>query len=336
MTLEELASFRWLTAEGAAVALGRVAMAVAVVAAAWFITRLIAAALDRLKGRPHVSAAFLYLVRKLVSYGVVALGLLVALSTLGIDLTSLAVFAGAVGVGVGLGLQGVVREFVSGLVVIFDQNVQVGDFVELDNGVRGEVVEVGPRASRIRTNDAVDVVLPNSKLIESQVLNWTLKGKTSRIRVPFRVAYGSDKARVREVVLNAAKALPFTLPDTEARRTQVWLVGLGESAMNFELVVWPTAEAVRRPASMRAAYLWAIHDALCEAGIEVPLSQVDVRLRSLFGQEEQAALDALKLERPQPSPAAPAVFGQNDASIDTQADPDEVDPEGRRPVEGRA
>lgn len=324
--------FAGLSAEGWLEALGKIAVAVAIIVAAFLAARVARAALDRLKGRSRLSPPSLYIVRKLASYGLIATGFFVAISTLGINLTSLAVFAGAVGVGVGLGLQGVVREFVSGLVVIFDQNIHVGDFVELENGVRGEIVEVGPRACRIRTNDAVDVVLPNSKLIESQVANWTLKGETRRIRIPFTVAYGSDKAKVRDAVLEAARGVPFTLPNSETRRTQVWLVEFGESSLNFELVVWPTPEAARRPAAMRAAYTWAIDDALCRAGIEIPYPQMDLRLRGLFGQEGDEALSALKLKVTPHAPATPSPAVPNDALEDAQIKAEDQDPEGREPV----
>ena len=247
----------------------------------------------------------IYIVERLAGYAIILAGLFVGLSTLGVNLTSLTVFAGAVGVGVGLGLQGVVREFVSGLVVIFDPLVQVGDFIELENGARGEVVEVGPRATRIRTNDGLNVVIPNSKLIEGQVLNWTLKGGTRRIHVPFTVAYGADKAMVRDVVLRAAHDVPFTLADSEGRKTQVWMTGFGDSALKFELVVWPTIDAVRRPAAMHAAHTWAIDDALRSANIEVPFPQMDLRVRSLFGREGEPALESLGLDVKPSSPATP-------------------------------
>ena len=117
---------------------------------------------------------------------------------------------------------------------------------------------MGPRATRLRTNDNVDVVIPNSKLIENPLINWTLKGDTRRVHVPFGVAYGSDKECVRRAVLEAAHKVPFTLPDTRDRKTQVWLVGFGESALNFELVVWPTLDSFKRPAAMQAAYNWSI------------------------------------------------------------------------------
>jgi small-conductance mechanosensitive channel len=106
--------------------------------------------------------------------------------------------------------------------------------------------------------------------------------------VPFSVAYGADKAVVRDVVIAAAKGISATIPDDETHRTQVWLVGFGESGLKFELVVWPTLDAVKRPATMHAAYTWAIDDALRAAGIEVSLPQREIRIRSLFGREGDA------------------------------------------------
>ncbi len=322
-------AWTWLVSGAWMASVGRLGVALLIVAAAFLLARILAAGLRRLRARSGAGAPLIYIVERLAGYAVVLSGLFVGLSTLGVNLTSLTVFAGAVGVGVGLGLQGVVREFVSGLVVIFDPLVGVGDFVELEDGVRGEVSEVGPRATRLRTNDGLNVVIPNSKLIESRVLNWTHKGGTRRIHVPFSVAYGVDKAKVREVVLAAAHALPFTMADDTVRKTQVWMTGFGDSALNFELVVWPTLDAVRRPSAMHAAYTWAIDDALRQAGIEVPYPQMDVRLRSVFGREGDTGLTALGLQAdPSPRPSSGAA-SQNDAA-------DAVLDDARRAAEERA
>jgi small-conductance mechanosensitive channel len=215
MPLDEITGFRLVSIGGTPITIGGVLTAVLMIVAAVVVARLVRSALERLRGRAGSSANSIYIVEKLVGYGVVLAGVFAALTTLGLNLTSFAVFAGAIGVGVGLGLQGVVREFVSGLVIIFDRQANVGDFIELESGARGLIVEIGPRATRLRNNDGVDIILPNSKLIENQVTNWTLKGQTRRIHVPFSAGYGCDKALVREAVLAAAKAVPFTTPDTE-------------------------------------------------------------------------------------------------------------------------
>lgn len=288
---------------------------------------LIGSALKRLRGRTREGGSALYVVEKVLTYSLVLFGLIAGLSTLGLDLSSIAVFAGALGIGLGLGLQGVVKEFVSGLVLIFDRAIQIGDYVEMPDGIRGVVQEIGPRATRIRNNDNVYLLVPNSKLIENAVINWTLRGETRRIHVPFVVAFGADKDKVREAVLEAARDVPFTLPDDGARRSQVWLVGFGENGLNFELIVWPTLEAVKRPKAMNAAYTWAIDDALRKACVEIPYPQREVRLRGLFGEEGEDALAALRLE--QREHAAPAVVTPtvNDAAEDLLQPPMEEEPE---------
>ena len=315
---------------GSTLTLGGLLAALAVILAAGVASALATRGLRRLRARAPRSAQAVHILEKLVGYGLIVAGVFTALSVAGLDLSSLTVFAGALGIGVGLGLQGVVKEFVSGLFLIFDRMVSVGDYVELQGdmtggvrrpdggeGMRGMVMEIGPRAVRIRTNDNVNVLVPNSQLIERPVTNWTLKGDTRRIHIPFAVAYGCDRAAVREAVLAAARESPFTLPETEARRSQVWLVGFGERGLEFELLVWPTPEAVKRPAAMHAAYTWLVADALEAAGIETPVPQTDLRLRSVFGHEGSEGLAALGLAAapaaPRPAPAAPTV---NDAAED--------------------
>lgn len=301
------------------VTVGGVIAGLLVILAAFLIAWVATLALRRLRGRARYGGAALYIVEKLVTYGVVIVGFVAGLSTIGIDFSSLAIFAGAVGVGVGLGLQGVVKEFVSGLVLIFDRVVNIGDYVELESGQRGQVQEIGPRATRIRNNDNIDIIVPNSQLIEGTLVNWTLHGATRRIHIPFGVAYGVDKEKVRDVVLEAARALPFTQPDTETQKSQVWLVGFGDSSLNFELLVWPELQAVKRPNAMHAAYTWAIDDALRRAGIEIPFPQRDIRLRGLFGQEGEEALAALRLEPSKVAEAPTAAASSEPASTNDAA-----------------
>ena len=293
--LHTLDSFELVKLGKASITVGGLLAGLVIIIAAVIAARLASAGLRRLRARAVGSAASLYIVEKLSSYGLILVGFLAALSTMGIDLTSLAVFAGALGVGIGLGLQGVVKDFASGISLVFERLVAVGDFVELSNGARGVVHEIGPRATRIRTNDATDIIVPNSVLVNDQVVNWTLHNQTRRIRVPFVTAFGVDKEKVREAVLKAARSVPFTSADDAVRRTQVWLVGFGEYALKFELIVWPTVEAVRRPAAIFAAYSWAIDDALRAAQIEIPVPQRDMRLRGLFGEEGEDAREALRL-----------------------------------------
>lgn len=330
--LSQLEGARLFNLGGSIVTVGGVVTGAVIIAVAFVLSRIVSRGLCRMRERSaQKSAAALYLLEKLVGYGLIILGVVSGLTAAGLNLSSVAVFAGAIGIGVGLGLQGVVKEFVSGLFLIFDRMISVGDYVELEAGVRGAVTEIGPRATRIRTNDNVNIIVPNSAFIEHRVTNWTLKGDTRRIHVPFSVPYGSDRARVRDVVLEAARASPFTSPDTETRKSQVWLVAFGERGLELELLVWPTQAAVKRPAGMHAAYTWLIADALEAAGIEVPLPQTDIRVRSLFGQEGEAAMKALGLQpweqadgaQPQGGGRVEPSLRRNDAANELLTPPDE-------------
>ncbi len=326
--LRTLDSFELLKLGKASVTVGGLAAGVLIVVAAIVAARLTSAGLRKLRERAAGNAASLYIVEKVATYGLVVIGIMAGLSTMGVDLTSLTVFAGALGVGVGLGLQGIIKDFASGVSLVFERLVAVGDFVELPNGGRGVVHEIGPRATRLRTNDSTDIIVPNSVLVNDQVINWTLRNTNRRIRVPFVTAFGTDKETVREAVLKAAKAAPFTSPDDATRRAQVWLVGYGDYALKFELIVWPTVEAVRRPAAIFAAYTWLIDDALRGAGVEIPYPQRDIRVRGLFGEEGEDALTSLRLEpasRRRRAAKAVKPGSSNDAAADLEReDPEEA------------
>lgn len=274
-----------------------------IMAASYGAARLSRSWIAQLRKRSRAGAnPTLYAAERISFFLVLFVGLIAAFSSLGLNLTSVSFFIGALGVGFGLGLQAVMRNFLSGVTLLLDRSLGPGDFIELQDGLNGEVVEVGSRATRLVTNDNVDVMVPNSFLLENRVVNWTRGGGTRRVHIPFHVAFGTDKELVRTAGLEAAEAVPFTLPDTANRRTQVWLVGFGDSGLKFELVVWPSIEAVKRPGAMHAAYCWAIEDALRRHGIEIPFHQLDLRMRSAFGQEGEAAWRNLGLAQSKDAP----------------------------------
>lgn len=226
-----------------------------------------------------ITGAHIYIIARLINYSIYVVGLLFALSALGIDVGKLALVASALGIGVGLGLQGIVNNFVSGLAILLERSLKVGDFIELDSGVTGEVIEIHMRATLVRTNDNVDILIPNAELTNGKVINWTLEENVRRFRIPFGVAYGSDKNLVKTAVLEAAKTIPYTL-NTKGREPIVWMSGFGDSSLNFILGVWVTAEQVKRPTALQSDYLWAIDDAFRKYGIEIPFPQRDLHLRS--------------------------------------------------------
>jgi potassium efflux system protein len=236
--------------------------------------------------RSTVSQSSYYALGRVIHYFLLAIGIVVALSSIGIDFTRFALLASALGIGIGFGLQQLVSNFVAGLIILFERSLKIGDFVELQSGITGEVREINMRSTLITTNDNVDILVPNSELINNEVTNWTLREAFRRIRVPFGVAYGSDKDTVRRAALEAADAVEWTLKTARRRSPQVWLVGFGDSSLDFELVVWLIPEAVKRPAAVQAAYLWELESKLAAHGVEIPFPQRDLHLRSVFGRRE--------------------------------------------------
>jgi potassium-dependent mechanosensitive channel len=146
--------------------------------------------------------------------------------------------------------------------------------------VTGEVKEINTRATLISTNDRVDVLVPNSEFINGTVTNWSLREKHIRTRIPFGVAYGTDKELVKKAALEAASLLLHELKGRHAKPAEVWLVGFGESSLNFELVLWLQPEAVKRPRNVLAAYNWELETALAKYGIEIPFPQRDLHIKS--------------------------------------------------------
>jgi potassium efflux system protein len=265
---------------------------VVILAAAWWISRLMRHGLQRIaRYRTGVSPSSFYTLGRVLHYLIILTGLLIGLETLGISFRNFAIIAGALGVGIGFGLQSIVNNFVAGLIILFEKSLKVDDFVELASGVVGRVREINFRSTRITTNDNIDILVPNSEFVNGRVTNWTLDEEHRRIHVPFGVAYGSDKELVCAAGLEAAAAVPHTLTDVPEHEPQVWFVGFGDSSLNFELVVWLIPAAVRKPYAVQADYLWALHSSLEKNGIEVPFPQRDVHFKSFFGVKSNEARD---------------------------------------------
>lgn len=228
----------------------------------------------------------LFVIRRVLHYAIIIIGFMIGLSSIGIDVSKFALIATALSIGIGFGLQNIINNFVSGIILLFEKSLKIGDFVELESGARGEVREMRVRSTVITTNDNISIVVPNSEFVSGKVINWTMREVYRRIHVPFGVAYGTDKELVRKAVLEAAERVPYTLQHP-TRAPQVWLVGFGDSALDFELVVWLTPDAVKRPSAVHASYCWEIETALSQHGIEIPFPQRDLHIRTATGLENR-------------------------------------------------
>lgn len=217
-----------------------------------------------------------YAVARVTGYLIFLFGLIVGLQSLGVNLSSLVVLGGALGVGAGFGLQPIVSNFVSGLVLLVERPVRIGDRVEVGNTF-GEVVRIGGRSTWVRTNDNEVIIIPNSEFITSRVINWTANDPQVRFSIPVGVGYGSDPAQVRELLLQVARSHPNVLPDPAP---DVIFVGFGESSLDFQLRVF-TIKQVQTPGTLKSDLLFAIFRMFGEHGIEIPFPQRDLHLRSL-------------------------------------------------------
>ena len=264
------------------ISLAKITIAFVIVCVTWWLSSRFERAVQRLSRQGKVtrlSGSAAYALGRIVRYIGIVIGMLIALRTLGVELTSLAILGGALGVGIGIGLQSMFNNFLSGLVLLFEKTLRVGDFVELESGLVGYVAEIDMRYTRITTNDLVDVIVPNSEFTENRVTNWSYGEQTRRMHVPFGVAYGSNKPAVREAGIAAAESVEGTVL-IEGRKPDVWLVGFGDSSLDFELVVWVAPRLLMAPGRANALYLWAIHDELGKRKIEIPFPQRDLHLRS--------------------------------------------------------
>src|SRR5881409_681089 len=245
------------------------------IAVFWFSSGTKRFLFNRLLAQSGLDRSLQYAIAQVVSNIVLVVGIVIVLENTGIHLAALAVFAGAVGVGVGFGLQNIASNFISGLVILAERPITIGDRVEVA-GITGQVERIRARSTVIRTNDNISMIVPNTKFIDSPVTNWTYGDPRVRFRVPVGVAYGSDIAKVREALLTAGRENPNTLKDPEP---SVFLKKFGDNSIDFELVVW-SSEMSARPSRYRSDLNFAIEQKFREAGIELPFPQRDLHIRS--------------------------------------------------------
>ena len=212
-------------------------------------------------------------ITKLLHYILILIGLLISMSLIGIDLKGFAILGGALGIGIGFGLQDIVGNFISGLILLFERPIRVGDRIEADNQL-GIVKKIGLRSTIIETLDQAQIIVPNSQLVFEKVTNWTHSGTVARLKIPVSVAYGSNMALVFDALISAARTKPGILikPEPVAR-----LMGFGDFGLNVELRVW--LQNVNERRRLQTEISMEILRRFDEYGIEIPFPQQDIRLK---------------------------------------------------------
>ena len=227
------------------------------------------------------------------NYVILLFGFFFAMSAAGLDLGRVTLLAGAFGVGIGFGLQNIVNNFVSGLILLFERPIRIGDIIEMPQTI-GRVRRIGIRSSTIETPDGAEVIVPNASLISERLTNWTLSDNRRRIEIPITVAYGSDAAAILELMKRAAASDAEVLADPPP---EAHFMGLGDNGLQFVLNAWTYFDLAP---PVRSRVVLALHTALAEAGVEIPSQRREIRVRSADG-----TLDGARPDGEGPQPPAP-------------------------------
>ncbi|MGQ9498766.1 MAG: mechanosensitive ion channel family protein [Dissulfurimicrobium sp.] len=216
----------------------------------------------------------------IIRYAGFVMAAVIALSIAGVDMSNLAIIAGALSVGVGFGLQNIVNNFVSGLILIFEKPIKKGDWI-VAGGTEGHVKRIGVRSTVVRTFDNADTIIPNSELISNQVTNWMLDERSGRVRINIGIAYGSDTALVKRLLLDVVHAHPDVIKDGSLPPPKVWFMEFGDSSLNFQLNFY--IKNINDRFDVRSDIMFDIDRLFRENGIEIPFPQRDIHIRDWPG-----------------------------------------------------
>ena len=214
-------------------------------------------------------------VASIIRYLILGVGFIVVLQTAGINLSSITVLFGALGVGIGFGLQNITNNFVSGLIILFERPIKVGDRIEVA-GISGDVVNISMRATTIVTNDNISIIVPNSEFVSSTVINWSHTDKNVRFNFPVGVSYGEDPENIKKFLIEVAGENSGVLKNPPP---DVLFSEYADSSMIFTLRVWTTAY-ISKPGVLKSQLYYTIFKKFKEHGVEIPFPQRDVHIKN--------------------------------------------------------
>jgi len=252
--------------------------------------------LNWLLGHTKISPALANSITTLTYYVLLILLILSTISTIGIDISQLNILIGALGVGVGFGLQTIANNFISGIILLGERAIKIGDLVELEDKTIGEVKKINIRSTVIRTYEGQEIIVPNSEFISKRVNTWTHSDDWRRVNIPFGVSYKEDPEKIAKIAEEVGKTSPLTAED-EDHPVRVRFESFGDNSLNFTLVVWTRAEKIRKAHSVIVSdYYFALFKKFKEHGVEIPFPQRDLHLRSVSPEVIEKFKQALKEE----------------------------------------
>ena len=275
-TIKQFCVKVWNTELFGSVTIGSILLLLILFASVIIIERIVQKQLiRRFLSRTKLQSSLQFGLSRIIGYTLIAVGFYVAFQLVGVDLSSLAIIAVSLGVGVGFGLQNIINNFVSGIIILAERPISIGDRIEVA-GVAGRVTKMQLRSTTVVTNDNITMIVPNADFISNTVTNWSHGDPKVRIRVPVGVAYGSDLKLLQQLLLEAAGEHPKALRDPSP---VVLFTEFGDSSLNFELGVW-TQEMTATPVHFTSEMNFIIEQKLRENDIEIPFPQRDLHVRS--------------------------------------------------------
>ena len=275
-TIKQFCVKVWNTELFGSVTIGSILLLLILFASVIIIERIVQKQLiRRFLSRTKLQPSLQFGLSRIIGYTLIAVGFYVAFQLVGVDLSSLAIIAASLGVGIGFGLQNIINNLVSGIIILAERPISIGDRIEVA-GVAGRVKKIQLRSTTVVTNDNITMIVPNADFISNTVNNWSHGDPKVRIRVPVGVAYGSDLKLLQRLLLEAAAEHPKALRDPSP---VVLFTEFGDSSLNFELGVW-TQEMTATPIHFTSEMNFIIDQKLRENDIEIPFPQRDLHVRS--------------------------------------------------------
>lgn len=229
---------------------------------------------------PNISEMSLKISSNVGFYLIIFITFIIALGSLGIDMSSISLIAGALSIGIGFGLQTVVSNFISGIILMFERTIRIGDVIEISDLLKGTVTDIRVRSTTVKTFDNIDIVVPNSSFIQNNVINWTLEDKSRRLHVPFGVAYGTKIEKVKEVVLEELLNSSLTfIRDDKDKQPEIRFENMNNSSVDLELLVWIKTNDRVTPNALKSDFLLLIYNTLYKNNIEIPFPQLDLHIK---------------------------------------------------------
>lgn len=230
---------------------------------------------------PNMSQMSIRLASNIGYYLIVIISFMIAVGSLGVDMASISLIAGALSIGIGFGLQTVVSNMIAGIILMFERTIRIGDTIEISDTLRGKVTDMRIRSTTIKTVDNIDIIIPNSSFIQSNVINWTLEDTSKRQHISFIVAYGTDIEYLKKVILDELEQSDLKyIRDDDNKPPEVWMRGMNSGSIDFELLVWVEWDNKLRPNSLKSDFLILIYNTLNKYGIQIPFPQLDLHVKN--------------------------------------------------------